>query len=126
LKCVQASTSFFTLCQLPIFLILFFKIVDAIGSKPKSYFVFKSDKNPYGILEETLFLFLSSILYISIILLSDYKIFHLLYQYAFNKIIGTGESYRDVNEDPDVSKERDKVNAAKTHPSTLLKTSVNK
>ncbi|XP_026821418.1 ATP-binding cassette sub-family A member 3-like [Rhopalosiphum maidis] len=89
---------------------------DAIGSKPKSYFVFKSDKNPYGILEETLFLFLSSILYISIILLFDYKIFPLLYQYAFNKIIGTGESYRDVNEDSDVSKERDKVNVAKTHP----------
>ncbi|CAH1731091.1 unnamed protein product [Aphis gossypii] len=89
---------------------------DINSSKPKSYFVFKSKKNPNGILEETLFLFFSSILYISILLLFDYKIFNRLYQYAFNKIIGTGVSYRDVNEDPDVGSERDRVNAAKNHP----------
>ncbi|XP_026811930.1 ATP-binding cassette sub-family A member 3-like isoform X2 [Rhopalosiphum maidis] len=83
----------------------------------KSYFVFKSDKNPDGILEETLFLLFSSILYIVIILLFDYKIFHRLYQFAFNEIIGTGVSYKDVNEDPDVGGERDKVDAAKTHSS---------
>ncbi|XP_060852919.1 phospholipid-transporting ATPase ABCA3-like isoform X2 [Rhopalosiphum padi] len=83
----------------------------------KSYFVFKSDKNPNGILEETLFLLFSSILYIVIILLFDYKIFHRLYQFVFNEIIGTGVSYKDVNEDPDVGGERDKVDAAKTHSS---------
>eukprot|EP00102_Acyrthosiphon_pisum_P016671 XP_008187710.2 PREDICTED: ATP-binding cassette sub-family A member 1-like [Acyrthosiphon pisum] len=91
------------------------EVCKAIGSKRKSYFVFKSDEDPNGILEETLFLLLSSILYISVILLFDFKIFHRLYQYVFNKIYGTGVSYRDVNEDPDVSSERDKVNAAKTH-----------
>lgn len=111
---------FFILCQLSLFLILCFNILDAYGSKPKSYFVFKSEKNPYGILEETLFLFFSSILYISIILLFDYKIFNWLYQYAFNIIIGTGDSYRDVNEDPDVGSERDRVNAAKNHSSILI------
>lgn len=47
----------------------------------------------------------------------DYKIFHGLYQFVFNKIIGTGDSYKDVNEDPDVGGERDKVDAAKTHSS---------
>jgi len=89
----------------------------AIGSKRKNYFVFKSDEDPNGILEESLFLLLSSILYISIILLFDYKIFHPLYWYLFHKIYGAGVSYRDVNEDPDVGSERDKVNAAKTHSS---------
>jgi len=59
-------------------------------------------------------------LYISILLLFDYKIFNRLYQYAFNKIIGTGVSYRDVNEDPDVGSERDRVNTAKNHPSILI------
>lgn len=83
-------------------------------STRKSYFVFKSDKNPYGILEETLFLLFSSILYTSIILLFDYKIFHRIYQFVFNKIIGTGVSYKDMNEDPDVGGERDKVDAAKS------------
>ncbi|KAL5235297.1 hypothetical protein ACI65C_002707 [Semiaphis heraclei] len=87
---------------------------NAIYSERKSYFVFKSDKNPNGILEETLFLLFSSILYISIILLFDYKIFHRLYQFVFNKIIGTGISYKEMNEDPDVGGERDKVDAAKT------------
>ncbi|KAF0758973.1 ATP-binding cassette sub-family A member 3-like [Aphis craccivora] len=39
-------------------------------------------------------------------------------RYAFNKIIGTGVSYRDVNEDPDVGSERDRVNTAKNHPNS--------
>ncbi|XP_060873175.1 phospholipid-transporting ATPase ABCA3-like isoform X2 [Metopolophium dirhodum] len=90
----------------------------AIFSERKSYFVFKSDKNPNGILEETLFLLFSSILYISIILFFDYKIFHRLHQFVFNKIIGTGVSYKDMNEDPDVGGERDKVDAAKTCSNT--------
>jgi len=60
----------------------------------------------------------SSILYASIILLFDYKIFQRLHQIIFNKIIGTGISYKDVNEDPDVGGERDKVDAAKIHSST--------
>ncbi|XP_025190796.1 ATP-binding cassette sub-family A member 3-like isoform X2 [Melanaphis sacchari] len=85
----------------------------------KSYFVFKSNENPDGILEETLFLLFSSILYIAIILLFDYKIFHQIYQFVFNKIIGTGVSYKDVNEDPDVGGERDKVDAAKTHSNNV-------
>jgi len=115
MKCVKVSIYiFFILCQLSSFLILHFNILDAIFSERKSYFVFKSDKNPNGILEETLFLLFSSILYISIILLFDYKIFHRLHQFVFNKIIGTGVSYKDMNEDPDVGGERDKVDAAKT------------
>lgn len=91
------------------------KCKSPIYSERKSYFVFKSRENQNGILEETLFLLFSSILYITIILLIDYKIFHRLYQFVFNKIIGTGDSYKDVNEDPDVGGERDKVDAAKTH-----------
>ena len=35
----------------------------------------------------------------------------------FNKIIGTGVSYIDENEDPDIGGERDKVDAAKTRSS---------
>lgn len=97
----------------------------AIGSERKSYFVFKSDEDPNGILEETLFLLFSSILYIFIILLFDNKIFHRLYQSIFNKIYDTGVSYRDINEDPDVGSERKKVGAAKTQPSNKLNIFVN-
>lgn len=93
---------------------LYFNILDPNVSERKSYFVFKSDENPNAILEETLLLLFSSILYISIILFFDYKIFHRLHQFVFNKIIGTGVSYKDMNEDPDVGGERDKVDAAKT------------
>lgn len=66
-----------------------------------------------GILEETLFLMFSSILYIALIFLFDYKIFARLYQFGFNKVVGTGIGYKDDNEDPDVGGERDKVDAAK-------------
>lgn len=83
------------------------------ASKPKSYFVFKSEENASGILEETLFLLFSSVLYIAIIFLFDYKIFARLYQFCFNKVVGTGIGYKDDNEDPDVGGERDKVDAAK-------------
>lgn len=80
----------------------------------QNYFEFKSDKNKSGILEESLFLLFSSILYIVIVLLFDYKIFARLYQLSFNAIVGSGEGYKDDNEDPDVGGERDKVDAAKT------------
>lgn len=65
-------------------------------------------------MEDTLFLFFSSILYITIILLFDYKVFAHLYQMIFNKIVGTGIGYKDDNEDPDIGGERDKVDAAKS------------
>jgi len=116
-KCKSKYLIFFFILCLPRLIILYFNILDPIYSERKSYFVFKSSENPNGILEETLFLLFSSIVYIIIILLIDYKIFHRLYQFVFNKIIGTGKSYRDVNEDPDVGGERDKVDAAKTHSS---------
>lgn len=64
-------------------------------------------------MEQTLFLLFSSILYIAIILLFDYKIFARLYQFCFNKIIGTDVGYKGDFEDPDIGDERDKVDAAK-------------
>lgn len=82
----------------------------------KSYFVFKSDENKNGILEESLFLFFSSILYITIILLYDFKIFTRSYQYGCNVIYGTGTGYKENNEDPDISEEKAKVDSEKTHP----------
>lgn len=80
----------------------------------KKYFKFKSNENPFGMLEETLLLFFSSILYISIILLFEYKIFARLYQLGFNSIVGTDVDNKDNFEDPDVSVERDHVKAAIT------------
>lgn len=65
-------------------------------------------------MEETLYLLFSSILYIAIILLFDYKIFARLYQFVFNTIVGTGIGYKKDDEDPDVGGERDKVDAAKS------------
>lgn len=65
-------------------------------------------------LEDTLFLLFSSLLYITLILLFDYKVFARLYQMGFNKIVGTGIGYKDDNEDPDIGGERDKVDAAKS------------
>lgn len=99
-----------------IYLNLILFVLDSNNSKQKYYFVFKSDENELGILEETLFLLFSSILYIVIILLFDYKIFARIYMFGFNKIVGTGVSYKSDNEDPDVSRERDKVNADKIRP----------
>jgi len=80
--------------------------------------VFASDENEFGILEETLFLLSSSILYITIVLLFDYKVFARLYQLILNTFIGTGDSYRDDSEDSDVSDEKDKVDAAKIKSSS--------
>lgn len=68
-------------------------------------------------LEDFLFLLFSSILYITIILLFDYKVFARLYQLIFNQIVGTGVGFKDDNEDPDIGNERDKVDAAKCHSS---------
>ncbi|XP_050548488.1 uncharacterized protein LOC126910146, partial [Daktulosphaira vitifoliae] len=82
-------------------------------SKMKQYFEFASKNNSYAILEELLFLIFSSLIYIAFILLMDYKVFSTCYQFIFNKIVGSGESYKDDNEDPDVGGERDKVDAAK-------------
>ncbi|XP_050530373.1 phospholipid-transporting ATPase ABCA3-like isoform X2 [Daktulosphaira vitifoliae] len=82
-------------------------------SKMKQYFEFASKHNSYAILEELLFLIFSSLIYIAFILLMDYKVFSTCYQFIFNKIVGSGESYKDDNEDPDVGGERDKVDAAK-------------
>lgn len=66
-------------------------------------------------MEGTLYLLFSSLLYIAIILLFDYKVFAYLYQLGFNLIYGTGIVYKDDNEDPDIGGERDKVDAAKSH-----------
>lgn len=57
-----------------------------------------------------------------LIFLFDYKIFARLYQFGFNKILGTGVGYKEDNEDPDIGGERDKVDAAKSRSSnyTLL------
>lgn len=62
-----------------------------------------------------LFLFFSSILYIAIILLLDYKVFACVYQCCFNLVIGTDVGYKGDTEDPDVDHEREKVDAAKTN-----------
>lgn len=94
--------------------LFYFNVLGCTDSKLKSYFVFKSDENQSGILEETLFLFFNSILYITIILFFDYKIFFRLYQYGFNAIVGTGIGFKEDTEDPDINGERDKVSAAKT------------
>ncbi|VVC36007.1 ABC transporter-like,P-loop containing nucleoside triphosphate hydrolase,AAA+ ATPase domain,ABC [Cinara cedri] len=83
------------------------------NSEPRNYFEFESDTNPDGILKPTLCLLFSGLLYISIILIHDYKIFACLYQMAINSTIGTNISYKDDNEDPDVSCEQKKVDAAK-------------
>lgn len=93
---------------------LYCVVLGSIDSKSKSYFVFPSKGNDFGILEETLYLFFSSILYLVIILLFDYKIFARLYQLVFNTILGTGIGYKNDDEDPDVGGERDKVDAAKS------------
>lgn len=66
-----------------------------------------------GILKETLMIGFSSLLFIILILLLEYKIFARLYQFIFNKFIGTSISYKDENEDPDIRGERDQVNTAK-------------
>lgn len=80
----------------------------------ESYFQFKSDNNPYGMLEETLFLLLSGVLFAAIILLFDYKIFARILQWGLNLIVGTEIGEQDHHEDPDVGVERDNVKAAKT------------
>lgn len=59
-------------------------------------------------------------LYITIILLFDYKIFACIYQYGSIAIFGTGIGDKEVNEDPDISTERNKVNDAKTRPRNYL------
>ncbi|XP_050431314.1 phospholipid-transporting ATPase ABCA3-like isoform X2 [Adelges cooleyi] len=81
--------------------------------KPKKYFEFASTENPDGILSELLFLIFSSLIYYFFILLMDYKVFARMYQFIFNTIVGSGVSYKDDDEDPDVGGERDKVDAAK-------------
>lgn len=112
--------SFFIFHILPLTISFFFFVnfyiifSGSIDSKQKSYFVFASDENKSGILKETLFLLFSSILYIAIILLFDYKVFARLYQFGFNQIVGTGVGYKGDFEDPDVGDERDKVDAAKS------------
>lgn len=78
--------------------------------------MFKSAENQYGILEETLFLFFSSILYLTIILLLDYKIIDHVYQYLFNAIYGTDIGTKEDDEDSDIIDEKNKVEAAKTRP----------
>lgn len=89
-------------------------------SKQKSYFVFKSNENKNGILEETLFLIFSSVLYITIVLLFDYKIFARIHQYGSNVIFGTSIGDKEINEDPDIIDEKKKVDAAKTRFSNYL------
>lgn len=95
--------------------LLNFTFLGSIDSNTKSYFVFASDENKYGILEETLFLFFSSALYMAIILLFDYKVFARLYQLFLNKIIGTDIGYTDESIDPNVKDEKNRVNLAKNN-----------
>lgn len=64
-------------------------------------------------MEETLFLFFSSTLYIAILLLFDYKVFANMYQFCFNAIVGTDIGYKGDFEDPDVSNEKSRVDSAK-------------
>lgn len=71
-------------------------------------------------MEETLFLFFSSILYIALLLLFDYKVFANLYRLYFNATVGTDIGYKDDFEDPDVCDEKDRVNLAKTKDSCNL------
>lgn len=71
-------------------------------------------------MEETLFLFFSSILYISILLLFDYKVFANLYRFCFNAIVGTDIDYKGDFEDPDVCNEKARVDSAKTKHSCNL------
>ncbi|VVC36008.1 Hypothetical protein CINCED_3A013120 [Cinara cedri] len=87
----------------------------SVDSKQINYFEFQSNQNPDGILDQIFYMLSSSVLYIAIILLFDYKIFARLYQLGFNLIYGTGVVYKDDNEDPDIGGERDKVDAAKMH-----------
>lgn len=91
----------------------YFNVIGSKDYKRKNYFVFASNENEFGILEETLFLLSSSILYITIVLLFDYKVFACLYQLILNTFIGTGDNYRNNSEDSDVTDEKDKVDAAK-------------
>lgn len=80
----------------------------------QKYFEFRSNENPYGMLEETLLLFFSSILYITIIFLFEHKIFTRLYQLGFNSIAGIDVDNINNFEDPDVTVERDYVKVART------------
>lgn len=52
-------------------------------------------------------------MYILLILLFDYKVFSRIYQCGFNTIVASNHTDRDDNEDPDVTREKDKVNEAK-------------
>lgn len=97
-----------------------YNCLDSDNHEPQSYFVFRTEENKFAILEETLILLFSSILYIALILLFDYKIFSRLYQCGFNIIVGTGDIYKDDNEDPDIAAEREKVEEAKSHPSNYI------
>lgn len=87
-------------------------VLDSANFKPKSFFVFRTDENKYAILEETLFLLFSSILYIVLLVLIEYRIFARLHHFGFNIIVGTGVGYKSKDEDPDVGLERDRVKAA--------------
>lgn len=85
------------------------------SSDQYNYFVLPSEENKnHGILEETLFLLFSSIIYVAIILLFDYKVFGRVYQYFFNTVIGTDIGYKGDIKDLNVCDERYIVDAAST------------
>lgn len=105
---------FFYSCRRILVLILYC----TFSEKQLSFFEFKSDKNPYGILEETIFLLFSSVLYMVLILLFEYKIFARLYQFRFNKTVEINDATTICNEniqDPDIDDERKKVDFTKKH-----------
>lgn len=86
--------------------------LDGFKSEKLRFFVFSSESNNFGILEETLYLFFSSVLYIAIILLLEHKLFARAYQCYLNMFIGTDVEYEDDCEDSDINDERNKVHSA--------------
>lgn len=96
-------------------MILYFNFLGNNNRKLLNYFVFKSEENKYGILEETLCLLFSSILYIVLILFFEYKIFERLYHFSFDKKVDIYNTGVKDSEDPDINDERHKVDVAKKH-----------